>query len=146
MKAGSKVMRHNKEVISPFCPIPVRPVWRNELYCTSHHPWWFEGQWQAIRCKVASCVYWSVKPICFLRIEGSNRAGQEEPMHENFSCKHMVETSGVLLKDLFVVFAWKLVHKNLQPSYWIIFQNITSTSCIHWNPKWSSDYMLQSPH
>lgn len=130
MEAGSKVMGHNKEVICSFCPIPKGPVWRDELYGTSHHPWRLEWQRQAIRCKVTSGIYRSIKPVCFLRIQSSNRAGEEEPMHEDLSSKHVVEASGVLLKDLLVVFAWELIHINFQLSNWIIFQYVTSTSCI----------------
>jgi len=38
------------------------------------------------------------------------------------------EASWVLLQNIFIVFSWKFIDKNFQPSNRIIFQNITSTS------------------
>jgi hypothetical protein len=40
------------------------------------------------------------------------------------------EASWVLLQNIFIVFSWKFIDKNFQPSNRIIFQNITSTSYI----------------
>lgn len=51
-------------------------------------------------------------------------------MHIDLSCKHVVQASRVLLQNLLVVFAWKLIHKNFQPPHWVIVQDITSTTCI----------------
>lgn len=42
----------------------------------------------------------------------------------------MVQTSWVLLKKLLVVLAWKLININFQSPYWVIFQDITSASCV----------------
>lgn len=51
-------------------------------------------------------------------------------MHIDLSCKHVVQASRVLLQNLLVVFAWKLIHKNFQPPHWVIVQDITSTTYI----------------
>lgn len=51
-------------------------------------------------------------------------------MHKDLSCEHVGEASWVLLQNLFIVFSWKFIDKNFQPSNRIIFQNITSTSCM----------------
>jgi hypothetical protein len=51
-------------------------------------------------------------------------------MHEDFSSKHMGETSGVLLQQFLVVFTRKLINIDLQPSHWIIIQHIPSASCV----------------
>lgn len=93
VEACSKVMRHYKKVITAFCPIPVRPVGRNELYRTSHHPRRLKRQREAIWCQVTGSVYRGIKPICFYRIKGSDRAGKEKSMHEDLSSKHMGEAS-----------------------------------------------------
>jgi hypothetical protein len=49
-------------------------------------------------------------------------------MHKDLSCEHVGEASWVLLQNLFIVFSWKFIDKNFQPSNRIIFQNISSTS------------------
>lgn len=75
VKACPKIVGDDEEMISPFRLVPIWPVQRDQLDCTSHHPWRFEGQWKPIPCKVTSGVYRGVKPISFLRIECSNWAG-----------------------------------------------------------------------
>ena len=55
-------------------------------------------------------------------------------MHKDLSCKHVGEASWVLLQNLLIVFAWKFLDKNFQPSNRIIFQNISSTTCILHSP------------
>ena len=110
MKAGTKVMRNNKEVISALGSIPIRPIGRDKLNGASHHSWGFEGQWQAIGGEVTGHINWSIKPISFIRVECSNRAVQQEPMHVYLSSKHMSETSWILLKSFLIVFAWKIIN------------------------------------
>ena len=55
-------------------------------------------------------------------------------MHKDLSCKHVGEASWVLLQNLLIVFAWKFIDKNFQPSNRIIFQNISSTTCMLYSP------------
>lgn len=121
MKAGTKVMRHNKEVISTLGSIPIRPIGRDKLNGASHHSWGFEGQWQAIGGEVTGDIDWSIKPIGFVGIQCSDRTVQQEPMHVYLSSKHMSETSWILLKSLLIVFAWKIINIHFQSSNWVIF-------------------------
>ena len=121
-------MRHNKEVVSSFSAIPVRPVGSNELNSTSHHSGGFEGKRKAVGSEITSGVDRDVEPISFLGVECSNRTRQKKALHIDLSSKHVGETSGVFLKNLLVVFAWKLINKHFQSSHWIIVQHITSTT------------------
>jgi hypothetical protein len=51
VKACTKIMWNNKEVVSSISFIPERPLVWNKLDCTSHHPWRLEWQWKSSRSK-----------------------------------------------------------------------------------------------
>jgi hypothetical protein len=74
METGSKVMRHNKEVVCSFCAIPVWPIGSNKLNGTSHHSWRFKRKRKPIRREITSGVHRYVEPISFLGIKCSNWA------------------------------------------------------------------------
>lgn len=121
-------MRHNKEVVSSFSAIPVRPVGSNELNGAPHHSRRLKGKRKTIWSEITGGVDRDVEPISFLGVKRSNRARQKEALHVDLSSKHVGETSGVFLKYLLVVFAWKLVNKDFESSHWIIVQYIPSTT------------------
>jgi len=130
VEASAKVMWCNKEMISPLWSIPVRPICCNQLNCAAHHSWGFEGQGKTGGSQVACSVHRCVEPISFLGIKSSDSAWQQEPVHENLSGKHVVQAPRILLQQLLVVLAWEIIDIDLKPPNRVIFQHITSTSCI----------------
>ena len=130
MKASTKVMGCDKEMISALWSIPVRPIRSNQLDRTTHHSRRLERQGKTLRGQIACCVYGCVEPICFLRIKSSDSTWQQEPVHEDLSGKHVVQAPRILLQQLLVVFAGEIIDIHLEPPNGIIFEHITSAS---WN-------------
>ena len=106
VKACTKIMWYNKEVISSISFIPEGPLVWNKLDCTSHHPWRLEWQWKSSRSKITSSVNWHVEPISLFWVECSHRTREQETMHEYLSGKHVIEASWILGDNPLVVLAW----------------------------------------
>lgn len=128
MEASPKIVRDDEEMIRPVRPVPMQPFCGDILYGTPHHPSKPVVQRQAVVSEVTCCVHRRVKPVRFVGIESSDRAGQQEPVHEDFGREHVSEASGVSPEKLLVVFRWELVDKDLQTSLGIVLKHISSAS------------------
>lgn len=110
MKAGSKIMRNEKEVVGAFSSIPIRPVWGDELDRAAHHPRRLDRHRQTVGGEVTGLVDGGVEPVCFVGVGGSDKAGLEEAVHEYLGGKHVCEAAWVFLQKLLVVFVWEFVY------------------------------------
>ena len=122
---SSKVMRSYKKVVSPFCPIPIRPIRRNKLNCTSHHVWWFKRQGETIWGQVTGSIHMSIEPISLLGL--SVWTGLDK-RHDAYKFLQQTCVKGILDSSIksFFIFAWKLIHKYFQSSHRIIIGHRTS--------------------
>lgn len=120
VKACTKIMWNNKEVISSISSVPERPLVWNKLDCTSHHPWGLEWKWKSSRSKITCSVNRCVEPISFFWVECSHRTREQETMHEYLGSKHVMEASRILGDNPLIVLAWQVVDENLQPSNRIV--------------------------